>query len=253
MATVQIVIGSVVKQVERLFLAIPTQRNTGHKQDCDKLSQLLTLSSVCQTRPSEDILISGAVHVTRVKVVGLRVKELVGNDHLVPSGNKVDVDIVSHLQVTVHTKESTEGSIDGVVECCRVKTGDTFLSQEVFPLILGKLNRLSEVGRFQGGCSSSTDIKRPKSVTTGNFTRNEEIILVELSSTLSSRVGPFSHEVNSDLSSLVDTNTINIECFNGETTKTLQLGGCVRAPFSKTVLDGSEFGELSLPIGATKG
>lgn len=251
MTTIQIITSGVVKQVERLFLTIPTQRDTGHKQDCDKLSQLLTLSSVCQTRPSEDILIGGPIHVTRVKVVGLRVKEFVGNDHFVPRSNKVNIDIVGYLQVTVHTKESTERSIDGVVECCRVKTGNTFISQEI-SLILGKLNRLGEIGWLQGGCSSSTDVQSTKSVTTGDFTRNEEIVLVELPSTLPGRVGPFSHEVNSDLSSFVDTDTINIERFDGETTKTFQFGSGVRTPFSETVLDGGEFGELSLPIGATK-
>ena len=149
LTTVQIVGGSIVQDEECLFFTVPQCRNTRHDQVGDELTELLSLCTICQTGPSEHILITRSKHVSRVKFVGLRIQEFIGHNHFVPCSDKVDIDIVSHVQVSVHTQESTKRSVDRVVESCRIETCIPFITQEILALVLSHVDGICKVVRKQ--------------------------------------------------------------------------------------------------------
>jgi len=64
---------------------------------------------------------------------------------------------------------------------------------------------------------ADSHVKSTKGVSTSDFTADEGIVLPHLSSTLPDSSSPGSHSVDRDLSCLIDTNTVVIESFEGET------------------------------------
>lgn len=46
----------------------------------------------------------------------MSIEEIVVDEHLIPGGDKVDVDVIGDLKVSIHAKETGERTIDGIVE-----------------------------------------------------------------------------------------------------------------------------------------
>lgn len=50
------------------------------------------------------------------------IEEIVVDKHLIPCSDKVDINIICHLQVASHSEEASEGVVNGVLECKTVET-----------------------------------------------------------------------------------------------------------------------------------
>jgi len=96
--------------------------NARHQQGSNERSENAFLSSVVQTIPPEHIEVARSVHVAGVDLAGVRVDEIVLHEHLVPRADEVDRDIVGDLQVAVHSEETLECAVDGVMEGDGVET-----------------------------------------------------------------------------------------------------------------------------------
>ena len=75
----------------------------------------------------------------------ISVQEVVANKHLIPRGDEVDVNIVCDLEVTVHSKETRERTVDGIVESDTIKTVERRATEEELV-----------VGRREVGCRKET-------------------------------------------------------------------------------------------------
>ena len=96
---------------------------------------------------------------------------------------------------------------------------------------------------------ADSHVKRTKGVSNRDLAADEEIVLSHLSSTLSDTGSPDSHSVDCDLSSLIDTNTIEIESLEGETRRLDESLHDMGLPFSETILHGGKLGQLTYPVG----
>lgn len=153
--------------------------------------------------------------VSGIEFVGLGVDELIGHNHFVPGDDEIDTDIVGYIEVSVHPQETRERSVDRVVEVRGVETGEALLTQEELRLVLGEVDSRSKVRGSQRWRTTSTDVQGTKGVTTSDFSRDEKVVLSELPSTCSSVIRPLSHEVDSHLCGLIDSDTVNVECLDG--------------------------------------
>ena len=52
----------------------------------------------------------------RINHARIRIEEVVVDEHLVPGGDKVHIDIVGNLQIAVHAEEATERAVGGIVK-----------------------------------------------------------------------------------------------------------------------------------------
>ena len=92
-------------------------------------------------------------------------------------------------------------------------------------------------------------VKRAEGVSTGNLTADKEVVLSHLGGALSDACSPSSQGVDGDLSGLVNTDGIEIESLDSEARKLDEPVQNGLLPLPKTVLDGSELGQLTHPIG----
>jgi len=46
----------------------------------------------------------------------IRIEEIVVDEHLIPGSDKVDIDVIGDLKVSVHAKETGESTINGIME-----------------------------------------------------------------------------------------------------------------------------------------
>ena len=144
------------------------------------------------------------------------------------------MDIVSDLKVTVQSEESLEGTVDGIVESNRIKTVERSLSKEILVVVSGKVHRRAKIWPLIWSSSASAEkvgetcdsqnltfadsqVKGTERVSTGNFTIDEEIVLPELVATLPNSGRPGSHTVYGDLCCFIDTDSVEIEGFEGDT------------------------------------
>jgi hypothetical protein len=130
-----------------------------------------------------------------------------------------------------------------------VDTVDVFAPQEVLRVGLSNVECLGKTGRSQIRSSPSTHVQSTKGVSTGNLTGDDEVVLAEIGGTLLGMRRPFRHVLNSDLSSFIDTDTVDICGLNEQTTVDLDTVSGFAVPFSKTILHRGEFGQLTHPIG----
>ena len=100
--------------------------------------------------------------------------------------------------------------------------------------------------RFRDAADSQ--VKRTKRVSTSNFATDEKVGLSQIRSALPDSRSPGGHRVNSNLSSLIDTDGIEIESLDGKTRKLDEPIQHTLLPLSKTILHGSELGQLTHPI-----
>lgn len=133
------------------------QRYAGHDQCRDESGEGSFLSPVLQTRPAEHIEITGTEHVPRVHVATDGVQEVIVDEHLVPRGNEVDVDIVSVGQVAVHSKETGERAVGGVVEGDGVEAVVGLVPKEVLALVGGQVGGdVEATGKLSRSPASAT-------------------------------------------------------------------------------------------------
>jgi len=93
-----------------------------------------------------------------------------------------------------------------------------------------------------------SQVQGSKCVPTSNFASDKEIGFPKPGSTFSNSGGPYCNGIEGNLSGLVDSNRIKVEGFQRQTGEVNQLVHDRRLPFSETILDGSEFGQLTIPI-----
>lgn len=133
------------------------QRYAGHDQCRDESSEGSFLSPVLQTRPAEHIEITGTEHVSRVYVATDGVQEVIVDEHLVPRGNEIDVDVVSVGQVAVHSEETGERAVGGVVEGDGVEAVVGLVPKEVLALVGGQVGGdVEATGKLSRSPASAT-------------------------------------------------------------------------------------------------
>jgi len=93
-----------------------------------------------QTGPPENIEIAAAVHVLRIELASRRIEEVILNDHLIPGSDKVDVDVVGNLEVSIHSQETSNSTVSGIMEGDGIQSIDRGLAQEEFIVILSEVD-----------------------------------------------------------------------------------------------------------------
>lgn len=94
--------------------------------------------------------------MSRVDLVGGSAQEIVCDEHLVPCVDEVDVDIVGHLQVTVHAQETCERAIDGVMERIAIQAVYRLIAEEVLVLVRCEVGSSEETRRKLRWCATTT-------------------------------------------------------------------------------------------------
>lgn len=57
-----------------------------------------------------------------VDLTRVRVYHIIVDEHLIPGSDKISVGIVSDLKISVHAKETGDGTIGRIVECHAIQT-----------------------------------------------------------------------------------------------------------------------------------
>lgn len=73
--------------------------------------------------------------MTGIHIAKPRIEKIIVHEHLVPRRNKIDVNIVCHLEVTIHAKEACKCTVDGVVESHTIQGIERGFTEEVLILI----------------------------------------------------------------------------------------------------------------------
>jgi len=136
--------------------------------------------------------------VSRIIDSSLRVDHVLVDVDLPPSGSEIDRNIVGDVEVTVQLEDSSERSVEGVVESGRIVSGVTFGSHEHLRVGWGRSDGFLEGPVALEGSSTSPDVERTESISSRNLSRDVEIFLPEPLSASSSRVGPISGEGDVD-------------------------------------------------------
>ena len=202
--------------------------------------------------------------MTGVHLMAARVEHVIVDEELVPCGHEVFRHIIRVLQITVHTEETGQTTVDRILECSAVKTLATLLAQEVLVLRLGDIGCDAKLWAFSRCTTTAaslrvnqcayTDsgvyslIERSKVVTTRNLTDDEEVVLPQIRRTAAGRGCPLNKAVYRHLSGLIDTNAVEIECRDSHAGELRELCHDVRIPFTQTVLYGRELRQLTLPV-----
>lgn len=194
------------------------------------------------------------------------VQEVVVDEHLVPGTDEIGIEIVCVLEVSVHTQESRQCTIDGVMERNTVQAIMADITKEVLVHLGRDVCRVQETRRLLRRCTTTTAvkrnhenfargehicdvlIKRTKRVTSGDFSSDQEISFAETGSTLSGTCSPFRQSIQRHLCGLVDTDGIDVERGDGHASEYFQLCHDSRSPFSQTILYGGELRQLTLPV-----
>ena len=123
-------------------------------------------------------------------------------------------------------------------------------SQEVFIIrVVGQRDGLSDVIRNLVGLPSASKVNGRKVVTSCDLAGHEEVVLPILSRALSDKVAKLSLRFDRDLCSFVESEAIDIQHRYCNARKVFDLFSDRRYPFSETVLNGGELGQLALPVG----
>lgn len=92
------------------------QRNSWHDQRSDERGKCASRCSILQAGPPEDIKVTGTIHMPGIYDTRTRINEIIVNEHLIPGRDKVDINIIRDLKVSIHAKKTRERAIDGVME-----------------------------------------------------------------------------------------------------------------------------------------
>ena len=122
--------------------------------------------------------------------------ELEGNDE--KKENEGRERLTCDVEVSVHLKDSSERSVERVVESSRVVSSETFLPHEHLGIFRFGCDGFLEGSVVLEGSSTSPDVQTSERISSSDLSRDVEVILVELPRTGSRRVGPGSSEVDVD-------------------------------------------------------
>jgi hypothetical protein len=92
------------------------QGNTRHDKRCYEGSYETLLRSILQARPAEYVEVTGPIHMLWIDYTSIGVYKIIVNEHLIPRRDKIDVDIESDLQISIHAKETGQGTISGIMK-----------------------------------------------------------------------------------------------------------------------------------------
>jgi hypothetical protein len=114
---------------------------------------------------------------------------------------------------------------------------------------VGQCESRVDVGRPIIRLSPTSHVNRAKGIPAGDFPRNIKVAFPVPLCAFVDGLAPFREIVGRDLSCLVDAKGIDVEHGDDEAGKVFNLVTDGGVPFAQAILDGSEFGELALPIG----
>ena len=135
------------------------QRDSWHDDIGDKASQSAPKGSIFQARPSKHVEIARSKPMPWIQCTIVCIEELVVDEHLIPCGDKVGIDIVCHLQVTIHPEEASERPVNGVVECKTVESILILGAQKVLVFRLCEIRCLQETGGKLCWGTATTSVK----------------------------------------------------------------------------------------------
>jgi hypothetical protein len=77
----------------------------------------------------------------RIEFIGIWVEHIIIDNHLIPSSDEVDIDIVSNLQIPVHAKETGQGTIRRIMKRDAIQAIDRSIAEKILILARGKIDR----------------------------------------------------------------------------------------------------------------
>lgn len=83
-----------------------------------------------------------------VHLMAAGVEHVIVDEELVPRGHEILRDIVRVLQITIHTEETGQATVDRVLERSAVETFTALLTQEVLVVCLGDAGGDTKVWAF---------------------------------------------------------------------------------------------------------
>src|SRR5690348_3749512 len=103
MATEDVIGRGVVQNIECLLFTPKEQRGARKLDCCYEMAKELSVDTVLDGRPAENILVSDTVHVTWIKFSGVWIDKVIGDDEVVPHVDPVWRRIVTCFEVSIHT------------------------------------------------------------------------------------------------------------------------------------------------------
>lgn len=191
--------------------------------------------------------------MSRIQLASRGIKEVVVDEHLIPGSDEVGIDVESDLQVTIHSEETCQRAIDGIMERDAVQGVQRRITEEILVLTRCQISSSQETRGKLIGCSSTTArmdvsfkprmgnrinvlVEGTESVTTSDLSGDEEVLLAQIRSALSCGGSPVREGVDCHLGSLIDTDGINIQGGDGYACESFELRHDGRVPFPETVL-----------------
>lgn len=107
LTTVEVVVGSIVQEVEALFLSPKEGRGTGKLDGRDELGQNLPLGAIHNCWPAKHVLVRHAHHVAGVKFAGVGIDKVVFQHHVLPVSDKVDATLANLAVESVEQQSAT--------------------------------------------------------------------------------------------------------------------------------------------------
>jgi hypothetical protein len=92
------------------------QGNTRHDKRCYEGSHETLLRPILQAWPAENVEITGPKQMLWIDYTSIGVYEIIINEHLIPRSDKIDVDIESDLQISIHAKETGQSAVSRIVK-----------------------------------------------------------------------------------------------------------------------------------------
>jgi len=97
--------------------------------------------------------------VTGIDLPGERVDEVIVHKHLVPRTDKIYRDVVGDLEVSAHSEETLECTVDRIMERDAVETAVSRVSQKVLVIGGGDVGGIEETRGQLCGSSTTTTTK----------------------------------------------------------------------------------------------
>ena len=116
----KVIASSGIEEIEPLLLAVKDERSTRYEESSNERGQRLSHCTIRQRGPTIHIEVTRPKHMLGINLTRIGINEIVINKHLIPPGNEVRRQIVRRFEITVHSKESSEVTIDRIVESDRI-------------------------------------------------------------------------------------------------------------------------------------
>ncbi len=74
------------------------------------------MRSILQAGPAVHVEVTGPKHVLWIDLTSIGVYEIIIDEHLVPSGDEIDADVESDLQISIHAEETGQRTVSRIME-----------------------------------------------------------------------------------------------------------------------------------------